>query len=167
MKVPGLMMEIGKHKIPVTVDSSGTFWAEWEGDSFRSETFKGLRVKLLPKVRDDAKRCEIVVTLVSYSDDAEDVTLVGIHGSNGNVLYLDKEGKTQQLGRRATTVHRHFTKRDRETLRRHNALVKMAEKRRRDWLKSMRVEPGNLVRKAIGLPPEDNSRFTREWDDDE
>src|SRR5688572_23379728 len=101
-----LVMEIGKHRIPVVVDSQGLFWAEWEGDSFRSESFKGLRVKLLPKVREDAKRCELPALRRAYSDEWEEITLVGIHADNGNVLYLDKEGKTHQAGRRETRIFR-------------------------------------------------------------
>lgn len=49
----GLAIEIGEHRIPVTVTSVGEFWAEWESDSYHSNTYAGLRSKL----RSYSRRC--------------------------------------------------------------------------------------------------------------
>lgn len=150
----GLSMEIGKHTIPVVVDSLGVFWAEWEGDSVKSETFKGLRTKLLPLVRVDAKRCELPALLRSYGGEWEEITLVGIHGDNGNVLYIDSKGKTCQLSRRDRRVFRILRPVELRECRRMEQGIDRAREGLNAWLKQRVMEPGKAVRKAIGLPPE-------------
>lgn len=159
-------MTIGKNEIPVVVDHCGLFWAEWEGDSFRSETFKGLRVKMLPMVREDSKRCELPALIRSYSDEWEHVTLIGIHADNGNVLYIDGDGKTRQLSRRDKRVFRPLTPPE---FREHDRLrgkVKAAQNVLNDWLKQRVMEPGKAVRQAIGLPAEPNRDDPIDEDDD-
>jgi hypothetical protein len=151
-----LIIDIQGKQIPVMVDSTGVFWAEWEGDSFRSETFKGLRVKLLPKVRVDAKRCERPAMLRSYGGEWEYITLVGIHGDNGNVLYTDAERKTHQLSRRDRRVFRVLSDAELRELKKLEAAVDAARDKVNAWLKPRLMEPGKVVRQAIGLPPEKN-----------
>jgi hypothetical protein len=161
-----LKQVIGKHEIPVVVSSDGEFWAEWEGTSFRSTTFKGLRAKLLPKVRDDAKRCEVPAWRLSYHEGEawEKITLIGLHGDNGNVLYTDSEGKTSQLGRLDGRVYRPLSGHEQQV---HGALVKqvgVAQTALKKWLKTKKLEPGAAVRKAIGLPVD---KRDDEFDDDD
>lgn len=158
------MQEIGRHKIPVTVDSEGVFWAEWEGESYRSETFKGLRVKLLPKVRDDLKRCEIPALLRGYSGEWEEILLVGIHADNGNVLYTDSERKTRQLSRRDRRVFRPLTPAELRECTRLEKRVELARSVLNAWLKERAIEPGKAVRARLGLPPEPRDE---PFDDDE
>lgn len=164
MKKTGLVIEIGKHAIDVVVDSTGDFWAEWEGSSFRASTFKGLRVKLLPKVREDAKRCELPALLSGYGKGWQEITLIGIHGDNGNVLYRDGDGKTLQLGRRDHRVYRVLSASERAACRRLEGRIRQAERALQEWLKPRRLEPGKIVRQAIGLPPD--PRRDERLDDD-
>lgn len=149
-----LEMTIGRHTLPVVVQHDGVFWAEWEGESYRSESFKGLRTKLLPKVRDDAKRCELPALLRDYADDWQEIWLIGIHADNGNVLYRDATGKTHQLGRRDRRVYRLIPPAE---MAGHDALVaqvQAAQTALNRWLKTRVLLPGAAVRKAIGLPVE-------------
>lgn len=160
-----LVLEIGDEKIPVVVSHDGEFWAEWEGDSYKSTTFKGLREKLLPLVRVDLKRCAIPAMLKSYDDDFRPITLVGIHASNGNALYLDADGKTHQTGKYSGRVYRPLTPAELHEFARLTKQVKLAERRVRDWLKPRAIAPGAEVRKALGLRPE--PRTTEDIDHDE
>lgn len=160
-----LVLDIQGNQISVVVDGTGTFWAEWEGDTFRSETFKGLRAKMLPKVRTDLKRCELPALRRAYSDEWEEITLIGIHADNGNVLYRDADEKTHQVGRRDNRIYRPLTKME---LREHDRLVarvKVAQGALNAWLKARVLYPGAAVRKVLGLPAEKNR--DEPLDDDE
>lgn len=161
----GLVIDIGRHTIPVVVSNEGLFWAEWEGDSYRSTTYKGLRVALLPKVREDAKRCSVPALVRDYNGRWSPITLIGIHADNGNVLYLDEEGKTCQLSRRDRRILRPLTPAERRAHSQLVAKIKRAERTLNDWLKQRSLEPGKAVRQAIGLPAE--PRRDDPIDDDE
>lgn len=161
-----IIIEIAGHELPVVVTSDGVFWAEWEGESYKATTLKGLRVKLLPKVRTDTKRCEVPALYKSYGDTFEPITLIGLHADNGNVLYRDKEGKTSQVGRRAITVYRPLNKAERNVYAALRQKVQRAERAVDSWLKARRIEPGKMVRAALGLPPDPTLRDEPGFDDE-
>lgn len=148
----GLEMVIGAHTIPVVVSSEGVFWAEWDGDSVRSETFKGLRAKLLPKVRTDAKRCAVPALLREYAADWTPITLIGLHADNGNVLYRGADETTKQLSRRDRRIYRPLSPAELTAHAQLLAVVATAQGVLNRWLKKRVLLPGAAVRKAIGLP---------------
>lgn len=145
--------------IQVTVNHDGIFWAEWEGDSYNAPTFEGLKKKLQPVVRTDLKRVAVPATFVSYNGEREDVTLVGLHGGNGNVLFVNhsdesKKGAIQQGNRWGNDrFYRPFTEADRIEHNRLKADVETANKLLKRFLKARTIEPVNEVRKALKLPP--------------
>lgn len=136
--------------VSVTVTSQGIFWAEWENESYQSESLKGLRVKLLKVVRPEAKRVEIPVLELNYDGDFRPITLIGLHAGNGNVLYLDGEGKTQQ-SRYSERTFKVLTEDEMAEYRRLQADVATAGAARIAWLQARRVHAGNAIRKAMGL----------------
>ena len=146
-----LTLEIEPHSLPVRVSADGTFWCDWEADSYSATSFAALRTKMLPKVRGDLKRCRVPVFLRGYSDEWKFVTLIGIHAANGNVLYLDSEGKTHQESARSNRFYPVLTKEELSECRQLEADIKAAERRLKKWLDRRRILAGNIVRKAIGL----------------
>lgn len=163
----GLVIAIDGHEIPVVVSNDGEFWAEWEGDSYKSTTFKGLRAKLVPFVKGDAKRVEIPAWLRDYSGEFTAVMLIGIHSGNGNALYLDGEGKTHQES--AYQRGRFYRVLTIAELRAHERLqgnIKAAENELSAWLRKRAIIAGDVIRTRLGLPiVEDRNRHG--WLDDD
>lgn len=164
----GLNIQIGRHTLPVTVTGEGIFWCEWEGTGYSSGTFKGLRAKMLPLVRDDLKRCEVPALMENYNNTLERITLIGIHASNGNVLYLDADGKTHQEGGRSDRVFHVLTGQEQARRRLLIAEVKKAERRLREWKKAHRMVAVKAVCEKLGIPlPERERNRWRNDDDDD
>ncbi len=162
----GLKIQLGEWDIPVVIDDNGEFWAEWEGDSYQSTTFKGLRAKLLPVVRLDLKRVEIPA-LIRSGGEWEPITLVGLHAGNDNALYLDAKGATHQVRAYGTgDIYPVLSPRDRAEHARLMDESKRASKKLNDWLTKRVLKPGAVIRTKLGLPPEPPKKRSR-WDIDD
>ncbi len=167
----GLVIEIGEWTIPVVVNDDGEFWCEWEGDSYHSTTFKGLRAKLMPVARVDIKRVEIPALQHWHADEWEPITLVGIHASNGNTLFVNSKGETHQV--RSFSKHSIFqvlTAAERREHAKLYAAERKADRELAEWRKKKALKPGRVIREKLGLPPEppkDKSRWSSDDDDDD
>jgi hypothetical protein len=97
----GLLIEISKTEhVPVMVSGSGLFSAEYAGGRYGDNTFEGLKAQILKAARGMNVRVAVPFTRVystTFGTEATDQCVAtGIHAKNGNLLYRDSRGKSQQ-----------------------------------------------------------------------
>lgn len=148
-------MKIGTTKIhnrtfEIELLSNGTFRTDLDGDTIASSTKAALIERLRVMTR-EAVRVAIPATLVEHGE-LWSITLTGFHSTNSNLLYKVPGRKgIQQMHRWSSLekVLRPLTDTDRAE---YKALVRAqqhAEKAVDRWLKTHRINPQEVVRKAL------------------
>jgi hypothetical protein len=143
-------IEVRGKSIDYTVDGDGMFSAELNGETFKTESLRQLKDKLL--ARAGKKPLNIPVTKVeeterwrSHSGKAllefTDGILTGIHSANRNLIVKwDDMSRSEQVTHYGATVLRRLTEKERLVLAaRHNAKVR-AEDEYDELLRSLKYE---------------------------
>lgn len=86
-------------EIPVSVNTGGTFIAQFNGETISDVLLSSLESRLLDLSRKAAMKISIPFDRVTLDGRVERLHATGIHQGNGALLYRDAEGKPAQLDR--------------------------------------------------------------------
>lgn len=158
--------EIDGKTYDIYVDDSGEFFhVSKEGDRIKADTRAALVKKLRASGRRKAVRVAVPATLwepgrgwASKEHTTEDVTLTGIHGSNGNLLIKRANGETEQASDWRTKLLRALTPDEKRALISASKTAEAATSAFNALLTKYEINGKDAVRKAMaqaGLSGED------------
>lgn len=149
-------VKIHNRRFAIELLPNGLFRTDLDGDTIESST-KATLIQRLRMMTRDAVRVKIAATLVEH-DELKAIVLIGFHSSNGNLLYTVPSKKGVQQMYKYSSTEKVLCVLDDKGRAEYKALVKAqqtAEKAVNQWLKAHRLDPQEMVRKALAkaAPP--------------
>jgi hypothetical protein len=143
-------IEVKGKKFEISINEEGQFFAEFDNEQLRAESLKQLIDKIASRIS-RSKRVAIPICMwekESWNDKPGKIrtgTIVGIHGSNNNILVkFDDEAKSQQVG-----YGDFFDPKDADELTRLSETLTAAEKAFEEFKKGHEIDARAKVSEAL------------------
>ena len=142
-------IEIGDRTFPVMVNADGRFYAEGDGETISAPTLLALKQKMRLTFA-AIRRVEIPAVLIESNDTLTEISLLGCHAGNGNVLYKAKGKKgAQQLYSHSDRVLRPLTTDERAEHKELRRAERAATTAVNKWISARRMNAIDAVNKVL------------------